>query len=378
MEAQATDGLLRFFEDLPDPRGRNKLHKLTDMLVIAILAVICGADGWEDVALFGRAKEKWLRTYLELPRGIPSHDTFGRVFARLNPDAFERCFVAWIASLMASTAGQLIAIDGKAIRRSFEHAWDKGGMAHLVSAFVGANQMVFGQYKVDDKSNEIVAIPKLLELLNVKGATVTIDAMGCQKEIAEKIVQQGGDYVLAVKDNQPTLHEKVQGLMKEARQENLDGWHGDFLEQTDGGHGRVETRKVWCVSDVQWLGPVAQDWPGLRSVAVVESTRELPGQAATTECRYYISSLEGRDAKAMASAIRGHWGIENRLHWVRDVTFDEDRSQVRKGKGPQVMATLRNLAISILRLAGAQGVARALRWCAGDHRRVLRLVGLAP
>jgi len=166
MEAQATGGLLRFFEDLPDPRGRNKLHKLTDMLVIAICAVICGADGWEDVALFGRAKQKWFRTFLELPWGIPSHDTFGRVFARLNPEAFEACFVAWIASLAETTDGRLIAIDGKAIRRCFEHAWDKSGMAHRVSAFVGSSQMVFGQCKVEDKSNEIVAIPKLLELID--------------------------------------------------------------------------------------------------------------------------------------------------------------------------------------------------------------------
>jgi predicted transposase YbfD/YdcC len=376
MEAQATGGLLRFFEDLPDPRGRNRLHKLSEMLTIAILAVICGADGWEDVALFGRSKQKWFRTFLELPRGIPSHDTFGRVFARLNPDAFEACFVAWIASLTESTDGRLVAIDGKAIRRSFEHAWDKSGMAHLVSAFVGSNQMVFGQCKVEDKSNEIVAIPKLLELIDVKGATVTIDAMGCQKQIAGQIVQQGGNYVLAVKDNQEKLHQKVQAVMAEARQENLDGWSGDFHEQTEAGHGRIETRKVWCIRDVQWLGAVAQDWPGLRSVAMVESIRQIAGQAATTECRYYISSLEGRDAQAMGSAIRGHWGIENRLHWLLDMTFQEDQSRIRKGYGAENYSRLRRIALNLLRRektvkASIRGKRKLGGW---DHDFLLQLI----
>jgi len=376
MEAQATGGLLRFFEDLPDPRGRNKLHKLTDMLVIAICAVICGADGWEDVALFGRAKQKWFRTFLELPWGIPSHDTFGRVFARLNPDAFEACFVAWIASLAECTAGRLIAIDGKAIRRSFEHAWDKSGMAHLVSAFVGSSQMVFGQCKVEDKSNEIVAIPKLLELIDVKGATVTIDAIGCQKQIAGQIVRQGGNYVLAVKNNQAKLHEKVQALLHEARQENLEGWAGDFHEQTEAGHGRIETRKVWCISDVQWLGAVGQDWPGLRSLAMVEATRQVGGQAATTECRYYISSLEGRDAQAMGASIRGHWGIENRLHWLLDMTFQEDQSRIRKGHGAENYSRLRRIALNLLRRekvikASIRGKRKLGGW---DHDYLLQLI----
>jgi predicted transposase YbfD/YdcC len=376
MEAQATGGLLRYFEDLPDPRGRNKIHKLTDMLVIAILAVICGADGWEDVALFGRAKKKWFQTYLELPGGIPSHDTFGRVFSRLNPDAFEACFVAWIASLTESTEGRLVAIDGKAIRRSFEHAWDKSGMTHLVSAFVGSNQMVFGQCQVEGKSNEIVAIPKLLELIDVKGATVTIDAIGCQKQIAGQIVQQGGNYVLAVKDNQEKLHQKVQAVMAEARQENLDGWSGDFHEQTEAGHGRIETRKVWCVSDVQWLGDLAQDWPGLRSVAMVEATRQVAGQAATTECRYYISSLEGRDARAMGASIRGHWGIENRLHWLLDMTFQEDQSRIRKGHGAENYSRLRRIALNLLRRektvkASIRGKRKLGGW---DHDFLLQLI----
>jgi len=376
MEAQATGGLLRFFEDLPDPRGRNKLHKLSDMLTIAILAVICGADGWEDVALFGRAKKKWFQTYLELPRGIPSHDTFGRVFSRLNPDAFEACFAAWIASLADSTDGRLIAIDGKAIRRSFDHAWDKSGMAHRVSAFVGSNQMVFGQCKVDAKSNEITAIPKLLALIDVKGATVTIDAMGCQRQIAEQIVRQGGHYVLAVKNNQEKLHEKVQAVMAEARREHLAGWTGDFQEQTEAGHGRIETRKVWCIRDVRWLGAVGQDWPGLRSVAMVEATRQPAGQAATTECRYYISSLDGTDAPAMGASIRGHWGIENRLHWLLDMTFQEDQSRIRKGHGAENYSRLRRIALNLLRRentvkASIRGKRKLGGW---DHDFLLKLI----
>jgi predicted transposase YbfD/YdcC len=376
MEAQATGGLLRFFEDLPDPRGRNKLHKLTDMLVIAICAVICGADGWEDVALFGRAKQKWFRTFLELPWGIPSHDTFGRVFARLNPDAFEACFVAWIASLAETTDGRLIAIDGKAIRRSFEHAWDKSGMAHLVSAFVGSSQMVFGQCKVEDKSNEIVAIPKLLDLIDVKGATVTIDAIGCQKQIAGQIVRQGGNYVLAVKNNQAKLHEKVQALLHEARQENLEGWAGDFHEQTEAGHGRIETRKVWSIRDVRWLGDLAQDWPGLRSLAMVEATRQVGGQAATTESRYYISSLDGQSARAMGASIRGHWGIENRLHWLLDMTFQEDQSRIRKGHGAENYSRLRRIALNLLRRekvikASIRGKRKLGGW---DHDYLLQLI----
>jgi predicted transposase YbfD/YdcC len=376
MEAQATGGLLRFFEDLPDPRGRNKLHKLTDMLVIAICAVICGADGWEDVALFGRAKQKWFRTFLELPWGIPSHDTFGRVFARLNPDAFEACFVAWIASLAETTDGRLIAIDGKAIRRSFEHAWDKSGMAHLVSAFVGSSQMVFGQCKVEDKSNEIVAIPKLLDLIDVKGATVTIDAIGCQKQIAGQIVRQGGNYVLAVKNNQAKLHEKVQALLHEARQENLEGWAGDFHEQTEAGHGRIETRKVWSIRDVRWLGDLAQDWPGLRSLAMVEAPRQVGGQAATTESRYYISSLDGQSARARGASIRGHWGIENRLHWLLDMTFQEDQSRIRKGHGAENYSRLRRIALNLLRRekvikASIRGKRKLGGW---DHDYLLQLI----
>src|SRR3982751_4184633 len=199
MDGQATASLLRFFEDLGDPRGRNIIHKLHDILVIAICAVICGADGWVEVEAFGESKQSWFKRFLDLPAGIPSHDTFGRVFARLQPDAFEKCFTAWMLAVAGGSSGKLLAIDGKSIRRSFEHGWDKSGMAHLVSAFVADNHLVFSQVAVKDKSNEITAIPKLLDLLDLHGTTMTIDAIGCQRDIAQRIVQGGGDYVLSLK-----------------------------------------------------------------------------------------------------------------------------------------------------------------------------------
>jgi predicted transposase YbfD/YdcC len=234
MDGQATGGIVRFFREMPDPRANNVIHKLHDILVIAICGVICGADGWAEVEVFGNSKLTWFKTFLDLPNGIPSHDTFGRVFSMLNPDAFERCFSAWVAALAESSGGRLIAIDGKAIRRSFEHAWDRSGMTHLVSAFAQENHMVFGQVAVADKSNEIDAIPKLLALLDLQGATVTIDAMGCQKEVARLIQQGGGDYVLAVKDNQPTLHGKLQRLMDDAILDDFSGMSLTTLKKQTG------------------------------------------------------------------------------------------------------------------------------------------------
>lgn len=386
MEAQATaerlcapsaDGFLRYFQDMPDPRDCNTVHKLSDMLVIAVLAVICGAEGWVDVELFGKAKRQWLATFLQLPGGIPSHDTFGRVFSRLDPDAFERCFVAWMSQLVQCTGGQLVAIDGKSLRQSFEHAWDKSGMAHLISAFVGANQLVFGQLAVEAKSNEILAIPKLLELLDLKGAVVTIDALGCQKEIAGKIVQQQAGYVLAVKQNQPALHAKVTALLDEAILDGFAGMQHDHFVQTHGGHGRIETRQVWSTPEVQWLGALLQEWPGLQSLAVVESRRQVIGQEPKVQRRYYISTLNGLDAQAMAGAIRGHWGIENQLHWSLDVTFGEDQSRIRKDHGAENFSRLRRMALNLLQKEKtAKASIRGKRKLAGwDHDYLLKLLG---
>ena len=261
------------------------------MVVIAVLAVICGADGWVQVEQFGRAKFKWLGTFLDLPGGVPSHDTFGRVFAALDPAAFERCFVAWMSALVEVAGGKLVAIDGKALRRSFGHAWDRSGMAHLVSAFVtcGGNRLVFGQLAVDGKSNEITAIPRLLALLDLKGAVVTIDAIGCQREIAGRIVAGGGDYALPVKDNQQGLLRKVKALLDEAVLAGFAGMtHGSY-EEAGEGHGRVEARRVWVTDEVRWLGKgLLGKWPGLAggSLAVVERVRQDLGDPAgkvTTE-----------------------------------------------------------------------------------------------
>lgn len=384
MEAQAERsgcarpacGVCVHFRDLPDPRGANALHSLTDMIVLAVCAVICGADGWVQVEQFSQAKRKFFATFLELPHGIPSHDTFGRVFARLEPEAFERCFTAWTAALARVGGERLVSIDGKAIRRSFLHAWDKSGMAHLVSAFASANRLVFGQLAVADKSNEIKAIPKLLALLDLRGATVTIDALGCQKNIAEQIVQGGGDYVLAVKDNQPQLHQKVRGLLDEAILDDFHGMAHDYHEETDAGHGRIETRRVWCTREVQWLGELRREWPGLGLLMVVEARREVRGQVST-ERRYYIGSRAAATAAQSADAIRGHWGIENRLHWSLDVSFAEDDSRIRTGHGAENFSRLRRIALNRLQQDTTKKVGiKTKRLVAGwDHDYLLNLLG---
>lgn len=348
MEAKVIEETLRSFQELVDPRGVNTLHRFTDIFTIALLAILCGAEGWVQVAQFARAKEKWLRTFLYLRHGIPSHDTFGRVFARLNPDVFEKCFVAWVATLVKTTNGKLVAIDGKALRRSFERAWDKSGMAHLVSAFVAENRMVFGQIAVESKSNEITAIPKLLELLDLKGAMVTIDAMGCQKDIAAKIVEKKAGYLLAVKENQPKLYAKVKAMLDEAILDRFQGTQFDHVELTEGNHGRIETRRVWCTGEVHWL-KLEEEWAGLQSIVAVESVRQVIGGATSTERRYYISTLDGHSAQKAGEAARGHWGIENKVHWVLDVAFDEDQCRIRKGHGAENFSRLRRMSLNMLR-----------------------------
>jgi predicted transposase YbfD/YdcC len=313
-----------------------------------------------QVALFGRTKEKWLRTFLDLPGGIPSHDTFRRVFSLLEPAEFERCFMAWMAAVVAVCGGKLIAIDGKALRRSFEHAWDRSGMAHLVSAFVtaGGNQMVFGQVAVEDKGNEVVAIPRLLALMDLGGAVVTIDAIGCQRDIAGRVADGGGDYVLPVKDNQPTLLAKVKALADDFVLDQVKGVAGSrvgYHEERDDAHGRVETRRVWVTDEVTWLGEdLLALWPGLKtgSIAVVERVRQDlgdPNGTVTADRHYYITSLGGLDAGRIAGAVRGHWAVENNLHWQLDVTFKEDDRRVRKGHGAENFSRLCRIALNLLK-----------------------------
>jgi predicted transposase YbfD/YdcC len=365
------------FADLPDPRRpQGRRHSLSDMIVIAVTAVLGAADSWADVHEFGVAKLKWFKTFLDLPHDIPSADTFERVFARLDPDAFERCFTAWTQALSARSGGRLVAVDGKRIRRSFEHAWAQSSAAHLVSAFGTDNATIFAQRALEEQENEITGIPRLLELLDLRGATVTIDAIGCQTAIAERIVAQGGEYVLCVKDNQPQLAQALRADLDDLIRTKGAALPHDVCETTDGDHGRIETRRVWTTSRIDWLGEEQDRWPGLRSVAVVESTREVPPQAASRERRYYISSLDGTDAQRMAEAIRGHWGIENKLHYVLDVSFAEDQSRIRKGHAAENFSRIRRMALNLLRreTAKKRGI-KGKRLLAGwDHDYLLKLL----
>lgn len=368
--------IFKEFRGLHDPRGKlGRRHPLASMVVIAICAVICGSDGWTDIAEFGNAKLGWFKTFLDLPHGVASHDTFGRVFGALRPEAFERCFQRWVKGLVKASGGKLLAIDGKTLRRSFDQAAGKAAI-HMVSAFASANRLVFGQIKTDAKSNEITAIPQLLKLLDIKGATVTIDAMGCQRAIAQEIIKGGGNYVLAVKDNQPTLHAKVKTLLDEAIAQDFKGLSGDSFSQTGKGHGRIETRTCWSTGEVQHLKDIGE-WEGLRSVAVVEAIR-VRGEKVEKERRYYISSLDGEDAQTLAEAIRMHWGVENPLHWILDVGFNEDQSRVRKDHRAENLSRLRRIALNKLQMENSKKRSiRAKRLKAGwDHDYLLQLLQL--
>jgi predicted transposase YbfD/YdcC len=373
MEGQATEVLLRFFRGIPDRRASNARHSLSDVLSIAILAVLCGSQGWAAVETWGLANQEWLATFLELPHGIPSHDTFDRVFALLDPLAFEKCFTAFTSALVANARGLFVAVDGKTLRRSWKRGWSKTPV-HLVSAFVSKNQTILGQLATDGKSNEITAIPKLLAMMDLAGATLTIDAMGCQREIAAQIRLQHAHYVLAVKDNQPTLHEKVKAMLDEAA---LYGVHGSadlpcgYFESFEekNSHGRTETRRVWVMSDVTSLGvDLLALWSGLEggSVVMVECERrdlgDFPGKdvpaRVSVERRYFITSHGAASAgaadpdalaKFLGEGIRAHWGIENSLHWCLDVAMREDDSRIRVEHGAENFSRLRRIALNKLK-----------------------------
>jgi predicted transposase YbfD/YdcC len=316
--------------------------------LIAICAVICGAEGWVDVAERGEAKREWFSRFLKLPNGIPSHDTFGKVFAALDAAEFERCFLEWVQAVNVLTAGQVIAIDGKTLRRSHDRRRGKAAL-HMVSAWASANGLVLGQVATDAKSNEITAIPELLRLLDLKGCIVTIDAAGTQTAIAEQIVAGGGDYVLALKGNQKGLAEDVTRLFEWAQSIDFVELEHDHVHSTTKGHGRLEIRDCWTIAAPCYLGDLRQgrQWKSLRSVAQVQLERRL-GDRITIETRYYISSLPGH-ARTIQNAVRSHWGVENKLHWCLDVSFDEDARRIRQGHAAENFAVLRHLALNLLR-----------------------------
>lgn len=340
--------ILHHFAALEDPRvDRTRQHHLLDLVAIALCGVICGANNWTAIVLWGRANHPWLATFLELPNGIPSHDTFGRVFALLDPEQFAVCFTRWMAAVCQRLGLKQVAIDGKTLRRS--HDRGKGQAAlHLVSAWSVENGLTLGQRAVEGKSNEITAIPKLLQLLDVSGALVTIDAMGCQKDIAATIRAAKADYLLAVKENQPHLYEDIEGIMAQARDTDFVGVKYSYAEESGRDHGRQEEHYCWVFDDLSAIRDRAL-WADLKSIVVVVSTRTV-GDKSSSETRYYISS-RAADAAVLAQAVRRHWSIENECHWVLDVCFREDDSRLREGHGANNFALLRKAALALLKKA---------------------------
>jgi predicted transposase YbfD/YdcC len=340
--------IVAHFSVLEDPRRYNRRHYLRDILVIAICAAIGGADGWADVALFGRAKAKWLKEVLslKLPHGIPTSHTFRRVFAALDAEQFQTCFVSWVQAVNGVTKGQIVAIDGKTLRRSHDRSLGREAI-HMVSAWASGSGLVLGQMKVDDKSNEIPAVPELLEMLEIQGCIVTLDALHCQTQTVERIIEKHADYVLPVKENQPRLLEALRGLFDDA--EEMRWVECDSFRTVNKGHGRIETRECWTTSDPEYLKYIATlaDWRGLQSIAMVEAVRRI-GEQTTTTRRYFISSLE-TNAELMLRAVRSHWGIENKVHWVLDITFREDDCRIRRGHGAENFAVLRHIALNLLK-----------------------------
>jgi predicted transposase YbfD/YdcC len=374
-ENEHPNSLSQYLSIITDPRvDRTKDHLLHDILLIAILAMLCGAETFVDFQDFGKAKETWLRTFLKLPHGIPSHDTFGRVFALLDPKQFAECFCHWTQSLRRSFAQEIVAIDGKTVRRSYDRAQGQSAI-HMVSAWASENGLVLGQIKTAEKSNEITAIPALLRALELRGCIVTIDAMGTQKTIAKEIHEADAAYVLALKGNHERVHAEVKDFFCDARARGFKKLPHDFLETIEKDHGRIETRRYWITGQIGWFADRSL-WEGLHSFGMVESIREIQG-ISTAEIRFFLCSIQA-DATEFARAVRGHWGIENKLHWSLDVAFGEDQCRVRVGYAAENLARLRHIALNILKAdttkkRGIKGKQKNAGW---DHAYLLHLLSI--
>lgn len=371
-----SDSFLNHFANLKDPRTKNshnKRHSLTDILVLTILAVICGAESWVDVEEFGDLKEEWLRTFLELPNGIPSHDTIGDFFARLSPEELQESFLSWIRDLVEMSDGEIIAIDGKTLRHSYDNAVNRNAI-HMISAWACNNKLILGQLKVNEKSNEITAIPRLLKMIDVKGCTITIDAVGTQKDIASQLIQREGDYVLALKGNQGISHMVVEDYFQLALKRNFLNVNYDYFEEINKDHGRIEIRKYWVVSDLNWLYD-RNLWEGLKSVGMVQSTR-IAGKEETTETRFFLMSFD-KDAKRFGRAVRRHWEVEA-LHWSLDVSFNEDDCRVRKGNAAENFSTIRRIALNLLKKENSRkvGIKTRRKKCGWSNQYLLKVLSL--
>jgi predicted transposase YbfD/YdcC len=378
--------LLTHFQNLPDPRvNRRKEHDLIDVLVIAICTLLCGGESFNDMEDFGLAKEGWFKTFLSLRHGIPSHDTFNRVFAALDPKGFLDCFLRWTQSLRQAVPREIVALDGKALRRALNK---DQSVQYVVSAWAESNGLVLGQWKVADKSNEITAVPELLRVLELAGCIVTLDAMGCQKKIAREIVEADADYVLALKGNQEKVHEEVKSFLDatldEKNRKRPQGAHIAKEVQTlkeyetvEKDHGRIETRRYYQSDHLDWFAD-KEKWEGLNSVGMVESLREINGEV-TRERRYYLCSLK-LDVETFARAVRSHWGVENKVHWIMDVSFREDQSRAREGYAAQNLAMLRRLALNLLRREKTKkrGIRGKMLNAGWDHPYLLKLLGVKP
>ena len=384
MRQHPKKSLVEHFATLTDPRvNRTKEHPLVNVLIIGVCTLLCRGETFNDMEDFGQAKREWFEAFLDLSHGIPSHDTFNRVFSAINPQQFLQAFLGWTQSVRQAVPDEIVAMDGKALRR----ALNKDQQAQvIVSAWAEDNGLVLGQWKVDDKSNEITAVPQLLRVLELGGCIVTLDAMGCQKEIAKEIKEADAEYVLALKGNQQTVHREVKEFLDDAVAESKS-WKPPGMPASAGvenlaskksvekDHGRLETREYYQSRDLSWFADLAK-WEGLQSVGMVEATREVHGKTSK-ERRYYLSSLP-LDIERFARAVRGHWGIENKLHWVLDVQFGEDQSRARSGYAAENLATLRRFALNLLKSEktkkrGIRGKQLNASW---DHAYLLRLLGI--